>query len=572
MPLRDRRPLTWTPSGLSDSVDGTNSRPGAMASLSNLIADPSTRGVYVCRPAAVSLAYFPSVPPPEAVSALFVIGDIAYGMVASANFRGFDEPFAFNIRAKTFLPVSGITANNLPVTQPTSGDWTPPTMDALSTYVMVTHPGFLGVQNGFLGWFNLADPANITWSSGNLTIFPLFFPPTFVKVYGARAYYAVGNSTVASDIQFPLRVTNANQVLTFGSSTPITALAGLSLNNQLGGVVEALMVFKESEEGSAIFQVTGDYTGIPSPWQINRLNVSGGTQAANTICSTPFGLAFIDHDGLRVLDLNGNLGDAIGANGDGVTVPFQNAVSPTRMAAAFNRNVYRVTVKNGKVDANPLQEYWYDFTLKEWSGPHSFPVALVAPWRNSFIAANVVTSAFVALGLWRTDVRPSPLSAYVENNAPMTFAWQTVLAPDNRAMRANGVTETNLTMAFIGTDTKPQVTATDTNGTIIGQVTIDPTVGSESLWGNVDWGTVNWGGDGVENSPWNGAKVFWDGNNWDGDVSQMSPWRIAWNAELVFKQIKIGVTGQASAGFRIGNLYMEYQVLGYQQQIGSGVR
>jgi hypothetical protein len=35
--------------------------------------------------------------------------------------------------------------------------------------------------------------------------------------------------------------------------------------------------------------------------------------------------------------------------------------------------------------------------------------------------------------------------------------------------------------------------------------------------------------------------------------------------------MKIEVTGQSSAGFRIGNLFMNYQILGYQQQTAQGV-
>lgn len=159
------------------------------------------------------------------------------------------------------------------------------------------------------------------------------------------------------------------------------------LNNLLGGVLQSLMVFKE-DEGEAIFQVTGDYSGNPTPWAINRLNVSAGTKAPNTLVTTPYGLAFIDYDGLRLIDFSGNVSDPIGNNGQGVTQPFANAVFPSRMVAAFNRNIIRITVQNGKETSNQFQEWWYDFNLKIWTGPHTFPVAQIKAWRGTFIAAN----------------------------------------------------------------------------------------------------------------------------------------------------------------------------------------
>jgi len=544
-----------------------------MSVLSNLIPDPSTRGVYVCRPANIQIETFAELAAPTAVTLLQVIGDVAYGLVGSNKFPGHDEPFAFNILTKTLLTVTGATASNTPLSPPQKGDWVCPTMDNLSTFLVVTHPGFTGPENGFFGLFDLSVPGVIRWGSGNTGPVALIAPPTLVKKFGGRLYYAVGNALIATDEQSPVTVTNANQVLFFGgSTTPITAMSGMPLNNQLGGVVQCLMVFKESEEPSAIYQLTGDYTGIPSPWNINQLNVSGGTISQNSICSTPYGIAMIDHDGLRILDLNGNLGDPLGLNGEGVAVPFQFAIAPTRICAAFNRNVYRVAVQNGKKPGGPMEEYWFDFTLKSWSGPHTFPVGLIATWRSTFIAANAITPDYVSSRLWRADVRPSAISTYVENGATLQFNWQTVLLPENRKMKNNCVVETNIEMAFIGGNTVITVTASDPAGSWLAQVVIDPAQGSQTIWGDFQWGNAKWGGTGLTTTLWEpGGNFQWDGNPWDGDPSPMSPWRLPWPEALVFRQMKMQVTGQSSAGFRIGNLSMNYQILGYQQQTGQGV-
>ena len=50
---RNSKPLTWKPKGTSDTLDATDTFTGAMASLQNLIPDPSTKGLWQCRPASI---------------------------------------------------------------------------------------------------------------------------------------------------------------------------------------------------------------------------------------------------------------------------------------------------------------------------------------------------------------------------------------------------------------------------------------------------------------------------------------------------------------------------------------
>ena len=54
-------PLVWAPAGVSDTLDASTSPPGAMASLQNLIPDPSTAQLWQCRPAAVIKTTFPGL-------------------------------------------------------------------------------------------------------------------------------------------------------------------------------------------------------------------------------------------------------------------------------------------------------------------------------------------------------------------------------------------------------------------------------------------------------------------------------------------------------------------------------
>jgi hypothetical protein len=387
MPLRNAEPKRWVPKGLSDAVDGSTAFPGAMTALSNLVADPSTEGVFVPRPAAVQLSPLGNIPNPGLVSCAFIQSDILYGLIGSSLNAGCDQPFAFNLATQQPIKVYGITAQNVPTTQPTAGDWTPANMDAVDSKIIVSHPGF-NTYNGYFGWFDVTVPTRPIWNSGNTSIYPLPSVPVSVCQFGGRIYYACGNSVVASDVQLPLQVSNTAvpgvlQVLTFGDRTSVTAMAGLPLQNQLGGIIQSLIVFKSA---NIMYQVTGDYA--LQTWAVNSMNVATGTKAPNTICSTNEGLVFVAPDGVRMIDFMGRVSDPIGANGNGVTVPFFNAVAPTRMVAAYNNNMLRISVQNGLAPTPGPVEYWYDYTLKIWTGPHSFPVAYILPWRNTFIVFN----------------------------------------------------------------------------------------------------------------------------------------------------------------------------------------
>ena len=154
MPLRNGQPITWRPKGLTDAIDGTNSFPGAMWSLSNMLPDPTTDGVWVSRPPALSATTFASFTTPGFVSAILVIGVRAYGMIASGRNAGNDEPFCYDLLTNTFVTVSGITSANTPVSPASTGDWTPPIMCQVGSRIIVTHPGFNATTK--FGWFDIS--------------------------------------------------------------------------------------------------------------------------------------------------------------------------------------------------------------------------------------------------------------------------------------------------------------------------------------------------------------------------------------------------------------------------------
>src|SRR6266568_1256771 len=177
MALRHVTPLTLRPAGISDALDGSTVFAGAMALLANLIPDPSTKNLWQCRPAAVRIIDFLTSGGPFSsgfssgfqigfsqnsgfISALQVDGSRAYGMVATDRNLGRDEPFIYDLVTNSFVLLGGtIDSVTTPLSPPTTGAWTPPTMSLVGTKLMVTHPGFTGVGGSFIGWFDLTNPA-----------------------------------------------------------------------------------------------------------------------------------------------------------------------------------------------------------------------------------------------------------------------------------------------------------------------------------------------------------------------------------------------------------------------------
>jgi hypothetical protein len=551
---RNSQPLPWRPRGLSDTLDSSDTFAGAMASLQNLIPDPTTKNLWQCRPAAIRATNFSGYVTAQNaihagdvlttgfISRLKVIGNLAYGMVAvlTGNFAGKDAPFCYNLATNTFVgvmvqPGGGSTAQ-LPTSPATSGAWTPPTMDLIGALLCVTHPGFSGVGNVYFGWFDITNPAAPVWHGGNLTGLVAFtVVPSAVAQYGGRAYYihnAVAQPAVIfSDTLNAINCTNANQVLTFNDNVPLTALGPLQLNNQLGGVVQSLMVFKGVQN---IYQITGD--AAINSLSSNALNVATGTLAPQSLAATPKGLAFMAPDGLRVIDFSATVGDPLGMDGQGIAVPFINAVVPSRVCAACNGNVLRMSVQNGAKAGTPFEEYWYDFARQNWHGSHSFPASAIAPWGNTFIEVpqGVLSS------LWQSDPVQSSTSSFVENGLQLSWNWQTPFLPDTDQMNNVAVTETSVLFAF-GTGTSLiNVSALNQNSSVINQVALAQQT-SVTTWGSFNWGSAPWG----------------------GTLNNLTSYQIPWTQEIVANRLALQLSGQSAQGVKVGSAHLRYQMLRY---------
>jgi hypothetical protein len=336
-----------------------------------------------------------------------------------------------------------------------------------------------------------------------------------------------------SDQLNPTTITNASQILTFGDNVSLTAAAGLPLENQLGGIIQSLIIFKGVTN---LYQVTGDFS--LTNLAVNALNVATGTFAPNTIKTTSKGIAFIAPDGMRFIDFNARVSEPVGNNGEGITVPLINALVPSRMCASYNSGTYRVQVQNGDAIGTPQQQWWYDASQGIWSGPHTQAASLMEPYSGTFI----VTLQGVNATLFQSDPVQSASSTFVENGVALSWQWATPMLPDTDEMGEIAMIETTLHLALVAGSTVT-LSAVDQNDSPIDIVQIVP-AGSATLWGAFQWGQALW----------------------QGLANGLFPRQLQWHFPLVFRRMGIIASGSSQSGFKVGRLHLRYQVLGYLQQ------
>lgn len=372
------------------------------------------------------------------------------------------------------------------------------------------------------------------WSAGNTNTNPLSQVPIACSGFNSRAYFGLGPYLVYSDPAKPLQVSFASQALVIGDNTAITAITSVPLTSQLtGGVQQSLTVFKGA---GALTQITGD----PATANLAQNTIQGsvGTLAPNTLVATPYGTAFIATDGLRVLGLTGTLSEPIGSQGSGVVVPFLNALYPTRMCAAYAEDIFRVTVQNNAAPTQPIYEYWFNFQDKQWSGPHTCAMRVIAAYAGG---ASSVGAPWAANGVaWQSSVLPVATSGYVENGVPLTWAFQTTLLPDNHEGSYNKVIQMNLALAIYSSDNL-LVSAIDSRGLTLDAVNVSGFSGAPSYWGSATWGSSVWG----TTAPY------------------LREIPVPWKLPLIFRQASVSITGASASGQQIGNIYAKVQPVGW---------
>lgn len=548
MGTRKQQVIRFRPRGVSDTIDGDNSPAGAMPSLQNLIQDPATPNCFICRPANTPLFDFnaPAIwgkfiwgeanwGPAEGdnigvITVNAQVGNIIYGLVGvlSGTYAGKDVPFAFDYATQSFLPVSGITVADCPTSQPTSGAWVPPQMTLTGVDFIVTHVGFPGGAGAYFGWFDVTIPAAPIWHAGNTATNPLPSVPQAVGTFNNRTYFSCGNLEFYTDT-LALNMTNSNQSLSVGDYTPITCVAPLPVGTTSEGIIQGLILFKLN----TAYLLTGDV--VTMNLSLNQLSSSVGTGAPRSAVSTPEGVRFMAGDGVRVINFFGVM-----SNPDAdLAVPFINAVTPSRVAAAFNTNTYRICVQNGAAVGSPFQDYWYNLLRHSWTGPHTFQYDMAIALGNQFIlASNILPGK-----LWDSFVVQDYAglgNTFIENGIQLSWVYETCPMTDLDNIYANCSDRATIDIAAPAEGQIYNFTAQNESFSALASGSIQAAVGA-AIWGSFVWGEANWG---------------------PGQTG-LTALTIPWNDTIVFNRLSVKGVGQSSLGFKIGSLHLAYKRLNY---------
>lgn len=543
-PSLPRVPYTFVAKTVSDS-DSDNERTGAMYALTNLVPNQGTKDQWVPRPAAIAFPGTVAQFSPGFVSAQIVVGNVIYGMVSSALNPGYDQPFAYNILTDSYIAISGILSTNVPISPPTTGDWTPPTMDIVGNKVLVTHPGFSGVGQNFFGMITITDPTTLSWSCLNTTTIVLPAVPVYVKNFFNRAYFvcnlSTGATTYASDqllgaVSGQVTMTNP-YILTYGDSSKIMALGVLGQHNVIGGITQTLLIFKQNN----VYSVTGDFsaaTPFVGSVSLNSLNIATGCIAPLGISPIARGLIFVSPDGVRIIDWDVKVSPPIGLAGTGVNNPFKNALVPSRIVVASSGETVRFTVQNNGVIGQPNQDFIYDLDRQVWSGPHTFPASLISAYLSSYIVSPIGVK-----GLWQSDVIPTSGSTYTENGVALQWTWLTQYIANNNSVFKQSINLSTIYIAGDGNANIFSVSAIREDNTVLDTVSVSVIVGTSGLI-------------------WDVGK--WDVGLWDnGPPSLLNQIQIPWTHDLVFDRIAFKIVGSSSLGVTIGSLRTIFESLAY---------
>lgn len=548
MPLREAKPVRWTPKGLADAWDSTDVFPGACRSLQDLIFDLQNPEIVVPRPGLVQLTNFPGFSSPGYVSIQFCIGNICYGMLATGRNSGKDEPFAYDIVNNVFITISGVTGANTPTSPATSGAWTPPTAAVIGTKIIITHPGFNGTGSNFFGVIDISNPAAPAWSSSNLATNPLTVVPSAVANYRNRAYFAIGSNLAFSDVLVPTTRTNASQQVTLGDPSPIVALVGLPIQTTSGGVVGALIAFKVRQ----IWQVTGDVSDTTNPYAQNFISLTDGTSSPRSIVQSESGLFWIGDDGPYFMNPYGAIGHIVHgpqqeSSESDIRQPFTLTTAPSRIAADHVGNIYRVCVPTLINGVSLTRDYWFDLRRRRWNGPHTVTYDCVSNQGSYFVISGPDHPGM----LIKSAITPLPSTVYTDLGQPINVHYQTCALPKTGTMNENEVIETTLELSSAGIMVDYTVSALGTDGTVLNSVVV-ATAGVGALWG--------------------GGALWGDGTLWTTSINQPKVYPVEWSDVIVFSKLSIDVQAVASQNVSIGTTFLRYQDTGYTNQfiVGQG--
>jgi hypothetical protein len=603
-------PFTFRPRGLTDDVDGSSAFPGAMSVLQNIVPSPTAAGQWVCRTASVQLSNFSGFTTPGAGSALLIIGNLAWGMIGSARNAGKDEPFCYNLVTAAFVTIGNVTAANVPATQSSSGDWTPPTLHAPTNgRIIITHPGYNGTTQ-FIGWIDVSSfsSTGITGDTHTSTLIDALSsnPVTAgwqvgMRVTGAGIAvntFIVSMTSTSITLSQATTATAAGVALTVAGGTPAAPLYGAG--NVNGNPFTSVPACAAAFNGRSYYGV-GNYTIYSDV--LNPTQVSAASQALQIGDSTPVtalggvpmttpvsgGVA----QSLIVFKGAGPytqiLGDAATldltknevAGSVGTLSPLSICPTPIGLAYISTDGLRFVTQDgmcspvvgdNGEGVAAPFMNVVNPSRTCACYGEHTIRISV----KNALSAGQVFEEYWfeTKARVW-SGPHSFPASImrpyYGASISPFVF-----FASGVDAKLWNGATEPTTSSTYTENGTALsfvwQTTLLPDNEAMAMNSVVESTLAYQTPANQMmtaivldDAGevldTVYLNGPQLVSSQW--GSFNWGEGVWGDGVIPYRQYQMPWNQPLVFKQALLRVSGLGLQNFVLGELRLRYQILGY---------
>jgi hypothetical protein len=171
------------------------------------------------------------------------------------------------MNAGTLIPIFGITSANTPVSPSSSGDWVPPTIAAVGSYILFTHPGFTGASGAYFGALSSFPALNTNDKGAGVTL------TSSGLTFSATANNMVRCTTSVATGKYYWEVFVTSGTVLVGIATGAATLAGYLGSDATGWSYNSALKFNSGSSSAygAAFGV-GDLIGV-------ALDLSAGTLA-----------------------------------------------------------------------------------------------------------------------------------------------------------------------------------------------------------------------------------------------------------------------------------------------------
>lgn len=609
--------MTFRGRGTSDSGDGTNIFPGAMAALTNLIPAPQTQDQWVPRPASTLDTSFAGFTGPGNLEGLFPSGVRIYGWVQQSGGAGHSVPFIWDTQASAFVTITGVLSANTPVPTSNSGEWIPPTIAQIGDYVVFTHPGFT-LPNAF-GWLDMTGFSSSTITGNTHTSTLVDNLSTNVLQAGWRPGMTITDAvpdipagtrivSVASNglsLTLSAAATGSNATTftvaggTFAAplwsvgnlnehplpavATAVTLYAGSAIYAvNTTSPPSAAIVFSDAGDplrrtDAAAVQVITYQSTLPvtalaaAPLStltggfVNALFVFQGPSAIQQVLGTPL--------------ITGTLSTTALNDSIGTSAPNTISLTPKGLLFAAPDGVRMINQQGsitpviGRRGGGVSIPILFAVTPSRMCGAYNESVYRISMTNGAAVGAPVQEYWYHEEDNCWTGPHTFPASLIIATQAPHSFAmaaagiaaklWQS----DAYATLAATYVENSVQMTFLWKTTlMPDTLAMSENGNIQAAVMIAIPAQQVVEVTFTNELTAVLGQYELEGSPtppalWGTA--VWGTAIWGAGTAYLRQRHINWPAPIVFKQGQVALAGNCLGGLILGNLYLRYSELGY---------